>query len=87
MADMTSMNVSLPQSMKSWVEERVQSGAYANASDYLRDLIRHDQQAERDRLDSETLSAIREGLEDYRTGRSRPAEEVFRRLEGKLGAG
>lgn len=28
--------------MKNWVEECVQSGRYANASDYVRDLIRQD---------------------------------------------
>ncbi len=39
---MATMNVSLPDQMKSWVEECVQSGRYANASDYVRDLIRKD---------------------------------------------
>ncbi|WP_296831010.1 type II toxin-antitoxin system ParD family antitoxin [Thiomicrospira sp.] len=38
------MNISLPDQMKSWVEESVQSGLYANASDYVRDLIRQDHQ-------------------------------------------
>nr|WP_302504368.1 type II toxin-antitoxin system ParD family antitoxin [Geoalkalibacter halelectricus] len=36
------MNISLPDQMKSWVEECVKSGRYANASDYVRDLIRQD---------------------------------------------
>lgn len=39
---MASMNISLPDQMKGWVEESVQSGLYANASDYIRDLIRQD---------------------------------------------
>ena len=39
---MASMNISLPDPMKSWVEENVQTGRYANASDYVRDLIRRD---------------------------------------------
>ena len=39
---MATMNISLPDQMKNWVEECVQSGRYANASDYLRDLIRQD---------------------------------------------
>jgi len=39
---MATMNVSLPDQMKSWVEECVQSGRYSNASDYVRDLIRRD---------------------------------------------
>ncbi|MFU8839081.1 MAG: type II toxin-antitoxin system ParD family antitoxin [Thiohalomonadaceae bacterium] len=40
---MATMNVSLPDTMKSWVEEQTQSGKYSNTSDYIRDLIRHDQ--------------------------------------------
>ncbi|MDR9500089.1 MAG: type II toxin-antitoxin system ParD family antitoxin, partial [Hydrogenovibrio sp.] len=39
---MATMNVSLPDQMKNWVEACVQSGRYANASDYVRDLIRQD---------------------------------------------
>ena len=30
--------------MKSWVEARTRSGSYSNASDYVRDLIRRDQE-------------------------------------------
>ncbi len=41
---MATMNVSLPNPMKVWVETQVRSGQYGNASDYVRDLIRRDQQ-------------------------------------------
>ncbi len=40
---MATMNISLPDNMREWVESQVASGQYANASDYVRDLIRHDQ--------------------------------------------
>lgn len=40
---MATMNVSLPEPMKEWVEQQAQSGRYSNASDYVRDLIRRDQ--------------------------------------------
>jgi antitoxin ParD1/3/4 len=40
---MATMNVSLPDPLREFVEERVRSGRYANASDYVRDLIRRDQ--------------------------------------------
>ena len=40
---MATMNVSLPDPMKGWVEEQAHSGRYSNASDYVRDLIRRDQ--------------------------------------------
>ncbi|MGV0033746.1 MAG: type II toxin-antitoxin system ParD family antitoxin [Candidatus Azotimanducaceae bacterium WSBS_2022_MAG_OTU7] len=39
---MATMNISLPDQMKNWAEECVQSGRYANTSDYIRDLIRQD---------------------------------------------
>lgn len=40
---MATLNISLPNTMREWIEEKLASGEYANASDYLRDLIRHDQ--------------------------------------------
>ena len=40
---MASMNISLPEAMKDWVETQTSSGRYDNASEYVRDLIRHDQ--------------------------------------------
>jgi len=41
---MATMNVSLPDPMKEWVEAQAAMGRYANASDYVRDLIRKDQE-------------------------------------------
>jgi antitoxin ParD1/3/4 len=41
---MATMNISLPDAMKDWVEGRAQTGRYSNASDYVRDLIRRDQE-------------------------------------------
>lgn len=41
---MATMNVSLPDPMKDWVEAQAASGRYSNASDYVRDLIRRDQE-------------------------------------------
>lgn len=40
---MATMNVSLPDPMKHWVEGQAKTGRYSNASDYVRDLIRRDQ--------------------------------------------
>ena len=40
---MATMNISLPNAMKQWVEQQAQSGRYSNSSDYMRDLIRRDQ--------------------------------------------
>jgi len=41
---MATMNVSLPDPMKDWVESRAQDGRFSNASDYVRHLIRKDQE-------------------------------------------
>jgi antitoxin ParD1/3/4 len=41
---MATMNVSLPAPMKAWVERQTEDGRYGNASDYVRDLIRKDQE-------------------------------------------
>lgn len=40
---MATMNISLPDQMKAWVEDQAKSGRYANASDVVRDLIRQEQ--------------------------------------------
>lgn len=40
---MATMNISLPDAMKTWVEKQTTDGRYANSSDYVRDLIRADQ--------------------------------------------
>lgn len=40
---METMNVALPESMKSFVQERVSEGGYSSVSEYVRDLIRADQ--------------------------------------------
>jgi antitoxin ParD1/3/4 len=44
---MTTMNVSLPDSLKSFVDEQVSSGGYSTSSEYVRDLIRKDQDRQR----------------------------------------
>ncbi|MCW2283423.1 antitoxin ParD1/3/4 [Rhodoblastus acidophilus] len=58
---MATMNVSLPDPMKAWVERQAEGGRYGNASDYIRDLIRKDQQ--RQEAVAALQSAITEGLE------------------------
>ncbi|WP_158747262.1 type II toxin-antitoxin system ParD family antitoxin [Acidisphaera sp. L21] len=42
---MASMNVSLPDPLRDWVQGRIDSGKYASVSDYVRDLIRRDQES------------------------------------------
>ena len=40
---MATMNISLPDQMKAWAERQADDGRFANVSDYMRDLIRRDQ--------------------------------------------
>ena len=42
---MASMNISLPDPMRDYVQDRIDSGQYVSVSDYVRDLIRRDQGA------------------------------------------
>lgn len=51
---MTTLNISLPDNMKTWISQRVTGGDYSNISDYIRSLIRRDQeqlQAQREQDD------------------------------------
>lgn len=43
---MATMNVSLPDPMKAWIEGRLKDGGFSNTSDYVRHLIRCDQERE-----------------------------------------
>ena len=68
----TSMNVSLPRTLRSFVEERVSNASYTSASEYVRELIRKDREREatKDRLE-ELL------LEGLASGSAEPFEEDF----------
>ena len=58
---MATMNVSLPDAMKAWVEEQVQTGRYGNSSDYVRDLVRRDQERVAKKAEFERL--VQEGID------------------------
>jgi len=42
---MTQLSIAMPAALQTWVESRLADGEYADAADYLRDLIRRDQAA------------------------------------------
>lgn len=67
---MAKLNIALPDAMKQWVEDQAETGPYADADDYIRDLIRRDQQqaasiAELQRLVDEGLAS---GVSDESMG-------------------
>ena len=60
---MTTMNVSLPEKLKEYVDGRVETGGYGTASVYVRDLIRQDLENQRkerhERLDALLLEGLK----------------------------
>ena len=78
---MATLNISMPDELRAYIEARVNTGEYQSASDYLRDLIRHDRE--------ETERLLVEGLD---SGPVRPqnmasllktAEAVLKRTTGE----
>ena len=54
------MNVSIPEKLKGWAEARVAEGRYSSTSDYVRDLVRRDQERE------EKLRALQAAIDEGR---------------------
>jgi antitoxin ParD1/3/4 len=65
---MTTMNISLPEGLKAFVDERVSEGGYSTSSEYVRELIRKDQDRQRLR---ELL------LEGANSGPATPADDAY----------
>lgn len=78
---MATMNVSLPDAMKAWVEEQVQTGRYGNSSDYVRDLVRRDQERAAKLAEFERL--VQEGIDSGISPLT--PEEVFANARRKAG--
>ncbi len=87
---MSSMNISLPEPLREWVEAQIKRGRYGNASEYLRELIRRDQERQaQERLEQLLLDGIRSGPASPLT-KSDWAElraDVTKRLEKRRGSG
>ena len=56
---MASLNISLPQSLKDYVEGQVQASGYSTPSEYVRELLRQDQQR---RAEQKLEALLLEGL-------------------------
>jgi antitoxin ParD1/3/4 len=76
---MATMNISLPDAMRDYVEERIGRGGYSTASEYFRMLVREDQR----RKEHEALEALL--IEAIESGPSIEATPEFRqRLRAEL---
>lgn len=79
---MATMNISVPDPMKDWVLAQVETGVYANTSDYVRDLIRKDQE-QRTKI-AALQKAITEGLESGISDKS--FDEIIQSARQKMKA-
>lgn len=80
---MATMNVSLPDQMKDWVETRIENASFSNTSDYVRHLIRRDQ--EREQAIAELQAEVDKGLESG-PARTFDLDEFLSRMHAKHGA-
>ena len=65
---MAQLNVSIPERLKGWIDARVAEGRYSSSSDYVRDLVRRDQEAEEAR--ARLQAAIEVGRASGRSART-----------------
>lgn len=76
---MATMNVSLPDPLKQFVDEEVREGGFASTSDYMRDLIR---QRQREKAAAFLRQLIAEGLA---SGPAKPVtDETFAQMRKQL---
>jgi antitoxin ParD1/3/4 len=56
------MNISLPAPLKGWIEQQVEERGYSTASEFVRDVLRREQELSlRATIDSRLIQAIESG--------------------------
>ncbi len=59
---MQTMNISLPEQLKEFVDDQVGSGRYSSVSEYVRDLIREDEKHKaHEKLETMLMEGIQSG--------------------------
>jgi antitoxin ParD1/3/4 len=59
---MPTMNISLPENLKAFVESQVESGDYSSVSEFMRELVRREQKnCEREKLEMRILEGLSSG--------------------------
>jgi antitoxin ParD1/3/4 len=56
---MTSLNISLPEALKQYVEGQVASGDWGTPSEYVRELIRQDKERRLNNLERDLIAATK----------------------------
>ena len=85
---MASLNVSLPAPLREWIEAQIRGGRYGNASEYVRELIRRDQERQaRERLEELLLEGVESGTASPLTKQdwAELRTDVAERLEKRRG--
>lgn len=58
-----SLNISLPEAMRAFIDEQVKAGGYGTASEYLRELIREDRKRKaQEKLETLLLEGLASGV-------------------------
>jgi len=79
----TSMNISLPESLKDYVKQRIEEEHYSNPSDYVRALIREDQKRrEEKKLEEMLLAGLGSGSRELtRENWQKLKEDILARIQ------
>lgn len=78
---MTQLTISMPPALEAWVQTRVAEGLYADAADYVRDLVRRDHADAEDDVQW-VRAAIEEGLASGVIDRE--PEDVLKEIMARL---
>jgi antitoxin ParD1/3/4 len=63
---MAVVNISLPDNLKHYIEERLSEGGYSTTSEYFRDLVREDQKRRaQERLEALLLEGLESPLTEW----------------------
>jgi antitoxin ParD1/3/4 len=87
---MTTMNISLPSSMREFIEQEVSEGGYSTPSEYMRELVREaKRRREEERVEKLLLEAIDSGpatamtKQDWAQIKQRGLERIRQKKAGK----
>ena len=87
--ELTSLNISLPQSLRDYVESQVRDSGYSTPSEYVRELLREDQKRRaQEKLETLLLEGLQSGKpieitpEYWETKRRQLLERRHRRRTG-----
>jgi antitoxin ParD1/3/4 len=72
---MESMNISLPEPLKQFVDGQISTGRYSSASEYVRELIRAD---EKRKVEEQFETLLLQGLQGEETTMSRADWQAIR---------